>query len=122
MRTSGSLLCATLLLVAIISTVAPRSANQVRPTWRIATPANVTNDGTSFACTRRGCPPKPEGGKQLERHTRGRPKKCEPGETHMEDCNTCKCNDDGTSFACTSRACPPKPEGGKQLVRHTRRE
>ncbi|CAG2062018.1 unnamed protein product [Timema podura] len=29
------------------------------------------NDGTSFACTRRGCPPKQEGGKNLERHTRG---------------------------------------------------
>nr|CAD7263464.1 unnamed protein product [Timema shepardi] len=50
----------------------------------------------------------------------GRPKKCEPGETHMEDCNTCKCNNDGTSFACTRRGCPPKQEGGKHLERHTR--
>ncbi|CAG2062019.1 unnamed protein product [Timema podura] len=51
-----------------------------------------------------------------------RPKKCEPGETHMEDCNICKCNNDGTSFACTRRGCPPKQEGGKNLERHTRGE
>nr|CAD7607682.1 unnamed protein product [Timema genevievae] len=110
MRTSMSLLCATVLLAAIISTASgrPKKCEPGETHMEDCNICKCNNDGTSFACTRRGCPPKQEGGKNLERHTRATTKQvCVPDSSFLDEqkCNTCKCNKEGTAAACTLKLC-----------------
>jgi hypothetical protein len=71
-------------------------------------------EGTGFMCTMMGCsrtfftsrPKTIE--KRSVRVKKSTSSYCTPGETFMEDCNTCICHESGNYAACTMMACPPK--------------
>ncbi|XP_063245093.1 protease inhibitors-like [Bacillus rossius redtenbacheri] len=67
------------------------------------------SDGTSYGCTKKGCPPAIERtGSGNTRVARSRATVCAPYSTYNDGCNTCRCNKDGTAAACTLKACLEK--------------